>query len=348
MKMNRLGRTDIRVSELCLGSMTWGSQNTEAEGHAQIDYALDHGINFIDTAEMYPTTPMQAETFGGTEAVIGTWIQKTGRRDDVVIATKITGQGSAMVKDGAPITGARMRAALDASLSRLKTDYVDLYQLHWSNRGSYHFRRAFAYDPSGQDGAAVDDHIADILNTADDLVQQGKIRALGLSNETAWGATRFAAEAARSGLPRVASIQNEYSLLCRLFDLDLAEVAHHEDIGLMAWSPLAAGILSGKYGDDARPEGSRRRVTNDTLNGRINPHSEPAAAAYVALARAHGLDPAQMALAFCLTRPFMMSVIIGATTPDQLATNIAAADLTLSQAVLDGIAEIHRAHPIPM
>lgn len=347
MKQRPLGRTGISVSEICLGTMTWGTQNSEAEGHEQMDHAVAEGINFFDTAEMYPTTPLSRERVGRTEEIIGTWFKASGKRADVILATKITGKGSSMARDGAPISAATMREAVDGSLKRLQSDYIDLYQLHWPNRGSYHFRQSWTFDPTGQNTEETLDHIADVLETAGDLVKQGKIRALGLSNESAWGIAQFLAIAEKNGWPRVASVQNEYSLMQRIFDLDLAELAHHEDVGLMAFSPLAAGMLTGKYRNGAIPEGSRRSI-NEALGGRWSEHSVPVLDQYLDIAGKHGLDPAQMAIAWCLTRPFMMSVIIGATTMEQLRTNIAAADLTLSEDVLADIQAVYRQHPIPM
>jgi aryl-alcohol dehydrogenase-like predicted oxidoreductase len=346
METTILGRGGPRVSRLALGTMTWGSQNTPEEAFAQLDFALDRGINLIDTAEAYPTTPTRPETMGGTEAIIGDWLAHSGRRDDVVLATKIAGAGQRLIRDGAPISPATLRLALEGSLRRLQTDHIDLYQLHWPNRGSYHFRQSWSYEPSRQERGEPERMLA-ILETLAGFVAEGKVGHVGLSNESAWGTATFLGLAETHGLPRAVSIQNEYSLLHRLFDLDLAELCHHEDVGLLAYSPLASGLLTGKYADGARPAGSRGSI-NSTLNGRINPRSEPVAAAYVALAREHGLDPAQMALAFCASRPFMASVILGATTMEQLATDIAAAELTLSPAVLEGIAAIHREHPIPM
>jgi aryl-alcohol dehydrogenase-like predicted oxidoreductase len=347
MKYNPLGRTGIDVSEICLGTMTWGSQNSEQEAHDQLDYALSQGVNFIDTAELYPTTPLSAETYGDTERFIGSWLKARGNRDKVVLASKVAGPGRPHIRGGALMDRAGILAAIDASLSRLQTDYVDLYQLHWPNRGHYHFRNSWGYDPSKQDRNQVAEELSEILETVGELVKDGKVRALGLSNDTAWGTMRMLALAEQKDLPRVASIQNEYNLLYRTYDLDLAELSHHEDIGLLAYSPLAAGLLTGKYLDGVKPEGSRLTKNGD-LGGRYQPLQEPAVRAYVELARQHGLDPAQMALAFCLTRPFMASVIIGATSMEQLKTDIAAKDVTLSQDVLDGIARIHRLHPAPI
>ncbi|WP_081158024.1 aldo/keto reductase [Ensifer aridi] len=347
MRYNTLGRTGIKVSEICLGTMTWGSQNTPAEAHEQLDYAFDHGVNLIDTAELYPTTPLSEETYGSTERIIGDWLAARGRRDDVVVATKVAGSGRPYIRNGEPITPQGIDQALEASLRRLKTDYIDLYQLHWPNRGHYHFRNAWSYDPSRQETEQVTADLKAILDKLGDLVKAGKIRAIGLSNETAWGTMKMLNLARRYGLPRVATIQNEYNLLYRPYDLDLAEVSHHEDVGLLAYSPLAAGLLTGKYLDGAKPAGSRLSINGD-LGGRFTPHQEPAVAAYVALAREHGLDPAQMALAFCLRRPFMTSVIIGATSMAQLMTNIGAAGVTLSQDVMNGIRRLHRLYPAPI
>ncbi len=350
MKLNELGRTGVRVSELCLGSMTWGTQNTEAEGHQQIDYALDNGINFIDTAEMYPTTPLSKETQGDTERVIGSWIGKSGRRDDVIIATKVSGSGYMAVRDGVPISADTIETALHNSLENLQTDYIDLYQLHWPNRGSYHFRQSWKFNPTKQDKQQTLDHMNEVLNALDGHIKDGKIRAVGLSNESAWGTANWLRIAEDNGLPRMASTQNEYSLMCRYFDLDMAELCHHEDVGLLSFSPLACGLLTGKYagcqGDD-RPAGSRADISSASLGGRWNPIAHAAVDAYVKIARKHGLDPTQMALAWCLSRPFMASVIFGATTMDQLENSIKAASLTLSEEVMDDILEAYRAFPIP-
>ncbi len=347
MQKSPLGTSDLMVSSLCLGSMTWGTQNTAEEAFEQIDYALAQGINFIDTAELYPTTPTSAQTVGDTERIIGRWFERTGRRNEVILATKIAGEGNRTARpDGSPIGPDTLRAALDGSLNRLKTDHVDLYQLHWPNRGSYHFRRNWTFDPTRQPDGQADD-FQGILETLAEFVASGKVRHIGLSNESAFGLATCLDLSRRHGLPRVVSMQNEYSLLHRIFDLDLAEMCHHERVGLMCYSPLAAGLLSGKYEDGLVPPGSRASI-NPTLFGRRSAESAPVVTAYVALARQHGLDPAQMALAFCIGRPFMTSTIIGATSLQQLSTNVAAADLKLSGEVMDGIAAIHRRHPIPL
>ena len=345
MKTRPLGRTGITVTELCLGTMTWGTQNTEAEGHTQIDRALDAGITFMDTAEVYavPGTP---QSYGSTETIIGNWFRATGKRDKWVLATKISGgPNQPWIRNGTHPNATTIRTALEDSLRRLKTDYVDLYQIHVPARGHFHFDRSWAFSAATQDKAAVAANLEEVLQTLGALVKEGKIRALGVSNDSAWGITHLVSLAERLGLPRLASVQNEYNLIRRHFDLDLAEVSHHEDVGLMAYSPLAAGTLTGKYLDGAVPPGSRADVQG---MWRQNIHSEAAIAAYVDLARRHGLDPAQMAIAFCLTRPFMTSVIIGATKMEQLETNIAAASLTLAPEVLEGIETIHRRFPRPI
>ena len=346
MQIDTLGRSDLAVSRFCLGSMTWGTQNTPEEAFAQIELALDRGINFIDTAELYPTTPGSAETAGDTERIIGDWFARSGRRGEVVLASKIVGAGNRTVRDGAPIGPETLRLALEGSLRRLRTEHIDLYQLHWPNRGSYHFRQSWTFDASRQP-RGLEPEFRAILETLAGFIAEGKVRHVGLSNETAWGTMTWLRLAEAEGLPRMISIQNEYSLLQRLFDTDLAEVCHQEELGLMAFSPLAAGLLTGKYEGGQVPPGSRGAI-NPGLNGRQTPRSEPAIAAYVALAREHGLDPAQMALAFAASRPFMGAVILGATSTEQLDRDIGAAELTLSDEVMAGIAAIHQRHPIPM
>ncbi len=344
MRKRELGGTGIMVSELCLGSMTWGTQNTEAEGHAQIDMAIERGVDFIDTAEMYPTNPVRAETVGRTEEIIGSWL--AGRpRDSVVIATKITGNGRKDIRGGEDITPASIRRALDASLRRLGTDYVDLYQFHWPNRGSYSFRQNWRYDPTRQPSRAeVEDNMRACLDTLRGFVAEGKIRQFGLSNETAWGMAEWLRLAGDG--PRAVSIQNEYSLMCRLYDTDLAELGQQEKVTLLAYSPLATGLLSGKYSGGAVPEGSRLARTPD-LGGRVNPRAFAVADRYVALARDAGLDPVTMAIAWTLTRPFPLIPIIGATSCDQLAKSLDAADTVLPPEVLTGIDRLHHENPMP-
>lgn len=346
MKQVPLGATGINVSQLCLGTMTWGSQNTQAEAHAQIAIALDHGVTFWDTAEMYPTNPVRAETIGHTEDIIGNWFAASGRREKVVLASKLSGNGQMMVRDGAPITGAGIRAALEAALKRLRTDYIDVYQLHWPNRGSYHFRQMWNYAPRGGGANQVTANMVDVLETTKTLIAEGKIRAIGLSNESVWGASQWLNLAQSMGLPRMISVQNEYSLLCRQFDTDWAELSVMENMPLLAFSPLAAGLLSGKYAGGVTPEGSRRSHTPD-LGGRITPYVFEAVSAYLGIAARHHIDPCQMAISWCLTRPFAVIPIIGATSTEQLATTIGAAGITLSPEVMAEIGAAHRAYPAP-
>ncbi|MDZ7908965.1 MAG: aldo/keto reductase [Gemmobacter sp.] len=343
MQQIPLGRSGLTVSEYCLGTMTWGTQNTEAEAHEQIALALDHGVNFWDTAEMYPTNPTHPETVGNTERIIGNWFARGGR-DRVVLATKITGKGK-LVRPGTPITGASFTEALDQSLARLQADYIDLYQLHWPNRGSYHFRQNWDFKPRSN-RAEVIENMLEVLQAAEVAMQAGKIRAIGLSNESVWGAAQWLRLAEEHRLPRMMTVQNEYSLLHRPFDTDWAELSAMEDMPLLAWSPLATGLISGKYAGDVTPEGTRRERTGD-LGGRITAQVFPAVSAYIGLALEHGLDPCQMALAFTRSRPWPVIPIIGATTMDQLRSNIAAAGVTLSPEVLAGIGALHRAYPAP-
>ena len=346
MKQNLLGRTGISVSEICLGTMTWGTQNTEAEAHEQMDYAIENGVNFFDTAELYPTTPVSAETQGRTEEYIGSWFEKTGRRDQVVLATKVAGSGCDYIRGGRDIDASAIREAVDTSLKRLKTDYIDLYQIHWPNRGTYHFRGAWGFDASGQDTKRTLAEITEKLDTLGELVKAGKIRAIGLSNESAWGTQKYIDIAEAHGLPRVATIQNEYNLLYRSFDLDMAEVAHHEDVGLLAYSPLAGGNLTGKYLGGVIAPGTRRDVARQFVRYDL-PGQAPAAARYVAIAHAHGLDPAQLALAYVNSRPFVTATIIGATSLDQLRADIDSVNLTLSADAIAAIEAVHRDLPDP-
>ena len=347
MQTKKLGWSSLEVSKLCLGSMTWGEQTTAEEGWRQVDTALSHGVNIIDTAEMYPTNPMRAETSGDTERVIGSWPGMKTRRDQLVIATKVTGEGHRFVRDGAPITSQVIRSAVENSLRSLNTDYIDIYQLHWPNRGSYMFRKNWLYDPTTQDSQAFYDHVDDVLDEMDRLVTAGKIRYFGLSNESAWGTSVWLQAARATNRPPVLTIQNEYSLLCRLFDLDLAELCHHEQVELLAFSPLAAGLLTGKYqGGSASPQGSRIIATPD-LGGRTTPRVWPAIDGYLDIARKYGLDPVHMSLAWAMMRPFMGSVIFGATTQAQLEHILAGADLVLSDEMIAEIDSVHKAHPMP-
>ncbi len=346
MKLKKLGRTDIDVTEICLGTMTWGVQNTEEDAHRQIDYALDSGINFMDTAEVY-AIPASAETYGKTENYIGTWFKKSGKRDRFILATKVSGGGNSWIRDGSRPSRRSVREAVEGSLKRLQTDYIDLYQVHYATRGHYHFGSGWTYAPHNQDKHQVPVQIEDALQGLGDMVREGKIRHIGLSNETAWGIGQWLKLADQHDLPRVASVQNEYSLLQRVFDLDLAELSHHEDVGLLAYSSLASGVITGKYLGGKVPAGTRGAIQPGGL-WRNNDHSAPAVRSYIDLARKYDLDVAQLAIAFALTRPFMTSVIIGATTMDQLRTDIGAANVGLSPQILSEIEAIHRQYPRPL
>lgn len=347
MKRVELGRSGIEVSGLCLGSMTWGTQTAPADAHAQIERALEVGIDFIDTAHMYPVNPVSGDTIGRTEEIIGDWVEASGRRGEVVLATKHLGEGSGVIEGGTPeITSDTIPEAIEGSLKRLKTDVIDLYQFHWPNRGSYHFRKNWSFDPSAQDSARARQHFDDAMGALAREVERGTIRAFGLSNESAWGMAQWLAAAERTGGPRPASIQNEYSLLCRLYDTDLGELGCHEDVALLAFSPLAAGLLTGKYQDGGIPDGSRRSFV-ENLGGRVTDRVFPAVAAYLELAARHGLDPVQMALAFVCQRPYPAIPIFGATTMAQLETVIAGRDLVLPDEVLEEIDAVHKAHPMP-
>ncbi len=345
MEYHKLGHTNIDVSVICLGSMTWGQQNTAEQAFEQMDYAVSQGVNFFDTAELYAIPP-KAETYGRTEEIIGAWQKTRGKREQIVLASKIAGPGEDWIPH---IRNGRTRfnridisAAVDASLQRLQTDYIDLYQLHWPQRQTNFFGKLGFEAP-------VQEHITPILETLEALGEQvkaGKIRHIGLSNETPWGVMQFLQCADHAGLPRIVSVQNPYCLLNRSYEIGLAEVSWREKVGLLAYSPLGFGVLSGKYLADARPQGARLTLFPDYTR-----YSSAAAinatGKYVALARQHRLDPAQMALAYANSRPFLTSTIIGATTMEQLKDNIDSINVTLSAEVLEGIEAIHAEHPNP-
>ena len=346
MKQRQLGRTGLKVSELCLGSMTWGSQTGSDEAHDQIDRALDAGVNFIDTAEIYPVNPIKARTIGRTERIVGLWLEGRMRRNDLVIATKHSGKGMPQIRDGASICPKTIPVAIEGSLRRLKTDTIDLYQFHWPNRGGYMFRKNWTYDASGFSRKCIIQDMEDCLGALQQEVKRGTIRAFGVSNESAWGITRWLDAADRTGGPRAASVQNEYSMLYRLFDTDLSEMSVLEEVGLLAFSPLAAGFLTGKYQNGQIPDGSRMTLNKD-MGGRKTKRVFSAVDAYLDVAKKHELDPVQMAIAWTLTRPFVTASIIGATTTDQLKVSLGAADLKLDPAVLEDIDNVHKAHPMP-
>lgn len=347
MQKNPLGRTGIEVTDLCLGTMTFGTQTSEADAHTQIDMALEAGINFVDAAEMYPVNPVLKETVGRTEEILGNWnAANPARRGEYILATKHSGAGFSHARDGAPISAQTIPEAIEGSLRRLQTECIDLYQFHWPNRGSYMFRQNWDYAPSGHNTDEVLQNMQECLTALQQQVDKGNIRAFGLSNESAWGTAQWLRLAEQMGAPRVASVQNEYSLLCRHFDTDMAELSVHEDVGLMAFSPLAAGFLTGKYQGGAVPKGSRMDLV-PTMGGRKYERVFGAVDAYLKIAQRHGLDPAHMALAWCQTRPFMMSAIFGATTGAQLAHILAGTEVVLADDVLADISAAHRAYPMP-
>ena len=343
METRKLGRTDLNVSLICLGTMTWGQQNTESEAHKQMDYALDHGVNFFDTAEMYPV-PNRAETVGRTEAYIGSWMAARKSREKIILATKVAGPSNmAMPRGGSPgLDAANIRLAIDASLQRLGTDVIDLYQVHWPARHTNYFGRlGYVHDETHVPVA-----IGETFEAMADLIRVGKVRHIGLSNETPWGLMQFVNAAESAGIGRPASIQNPYSLLNRSFEVGLAEMAIREDVGLLAYSPLAFGALSGKYLDGQNPKGARLTLFPE-FGRYLAPLARAATQAYVDIAGQAGLDRAQMALAYVNTRRFVTSTIIGATTMDQLAANIASTQITLTTDVVNAIEAAHENHTYP-
>jgi aryl-alcohol dehydrogenase-like predicted oxidoreductase len=346
MEYRQLGRTDLKVSVIGLGTMTFGEQNTEAEGHEQIDYALDRGVNLLDTAEMYAVPP-RAETYGSTERILGTWFKKTGKRSRVVLATKVAGPGRALnidyVRGGKnQLDRENIVAAVDGSLTRLQTDYIDLYQLHWPDRSTNFFGTLGYRHREGESPVPIEE----TLETLDGLVRAGKVRHIGVSNETPWGVGRYLHLSAMRKWPRIASIQNPYNLLNRSFEIGLAEMSLREDVGLLAYSPLAFGVLTGKFLDGGRPPESRivRWSRFARYNGAL---AEATTARYVDIARRHGLEPAQMALAYVNTRRFVTSNLIGATTMAQLEMNMGSIDVKLTDEVIGEIDAVHKAQPNP-
>ena len=342
MEKRQLGKTDLNVSLICLGTMTWGRQNSERDAFEQLDYAIDQGINFIDAAEMYPVPP-SAETQGLTEAYLGNWLTARGRRDDLVIATKVTGpSGMDYMRGGPRLTREQIHAAVDDSLRRLQTDCIDLYQVHWPERQANFFGK-LGFEVAN-DGDAVP--IEETLGALNELVEAGKVRHIGLSNETAWGAMEYRRLAGKHGWPRPVSIQNPYNLLNRSYEVGLAEVSVREDCGLLAYSPLAFGALTGKYLGGRQPAGAR--LTEFPRFSRYTSEAgAEATAAYVKLAREYGLSPAQMALAYVNSRPFLTSNIIGATGMEQLAENIESAHIELSGELLRRIESLHERYTYP-
>lgn len=343
MNYNLLPGTDVRVSEICLGTMTFGQQNSESEGHSQIDFALDKGVNFIDTAEMY-SVPAREKTYGSTEKIIGSWFKNSGRREEVVLATKIAGanRGLPHIREDLRFNDATIRLSVEKSLQRLQTDYIDLYQFHWPERKTNYFgQRGFKFQED-----SWEDNIQEVLETLQDLMKEGKIRHFGLSNETPWGIMRFLEESRKHNLPKLVTTQNPYSLLNRSFEVGLAEVCYRENIGLLAYSPLAFGVLSGKFlTGEAHPNARINLFPNFSRYNSEN--SRKASALYSEVAKQNGLTLTEMALAFIRQRQFVTSTIIGATTMQQLEENINTTGVILSDEILLEIEKVQSLIPDP-
>ena len=343
MNYKKLGNTSLDVSTICLGTMTWGEQNTEAEGFEQMDYALNQGVNFWDTAELYAIPPKE-NTYGKTEEVIGNWFQKTKKRNEVILATKIAGPGLDWIRGGGnQYDEKNLNDAVNESLKRLKTDYIDLYQLHWPERKSNFFGK-LGYRHKDDDNW---NKFEDILNSLNKIIKNGKIRYIGLSNETAWGLSKFLEISKLKNLPRVMSVQNPYSLLNRTYEVGLAEISIREESGLLAYSPLAFGYLSGKYRNGKLPKKSRMKLFGDQFNRYKTENGQLAIERYNEIANKYGLNFAQMSLKFCEVQPFVTSIIIGATTMDQLKTDIESVNIKLSDEIIDEINEVQKIYPNP-
>ncbi|WP_028486725.1 NADP(H)-dependent aldo-keto reductase [Thiomicrorhabdus chilensis] len=345
MIYNPLGHSDIKISRICLGTMTWGEQNTQQEAFAQMEMALDYGVNFWDTAELYAVPP-RAETYGATETIIGNWLNKSGRRDEIVLASKIAGPGEFVrhIRGGSSrFNREQIHQALEGSLKRLQTDYLDLYQLHWPERSTNYFGQ-LGFTPPSQPEDTTD--FEETLEVLSELVKEGKIRQIGISNETPWATMKYLQIAEAKGLQKIVSVQNPYSLLNRSYEVGMAEIAYQENVQLLAYSPLGFGVLSGKYLNGQRP--ANARITLYPHYDRyLNENAVKATQAYADLAHDHNLSPTQLALAFVNSRPFVAANIIGATTLEQLKENIESIDVTLSETVLQEIEQIHSQYPIP-
>ena len=349
MKYNTLGSSGLAVSEVCLGTMTWGMQNDQAQANEQIEFALANGVNFFDTAEMYPVPP-NAESYGDTERVFGNWLgQHPNKRSDIIIATKIAGNGLPWIRSGGDITGEAIIAAVDASLARLQTDYIDLYQLHWPNRTSPHFAKHWPgmVDFTAVDAAAESAQMLDILHALHDCVQAGKIRYCGLSDDTTWGISEYLKLAEKYAMPRMVSIQNEFNLLHWKDWPHLLEHCIHEELAYLPWSPLAGGVLSGKYLGGARPPGSRWSLTQRLGLLRDTQATDAAVQACVDLAKDNNMTAAQLALAWCKQVPGVTSSIIGATSIAQLQENLQAFEMTLDEELREAVSSIIKQYPMP-
>jgi len=344
MNYRKLGTTDLKVSTICLGTMTWGEQNSQDEGFEQMDYALDQGINFWDTAELYSVPPRE-ETFGHTEIIIGNWFNKTKKREKVILATKVAGPMRPYVRGGGNQYDIKnITEALEGSLKRLQTDYIDLYQLHWPERNTNMFGK-LGYEHK-DDGDW--NKFEDVLGNLKKFIEQGKVRYVGLSNETAWGAKKYLEISRNQNLPRMMSVQNPYSLLNRTYEVGLAEISIREQIGLLAYSPLASGYLSGKYRNETYPKGSRMERDWDFWVYRYNtPNLKNAVEEYYKISKKYNLDMSQMSLKFCEIQPFMTSVIIGATTMEQLKTDVESVNVKLTDEIIREINEVQKIYPNP-
>ena len=344
MNYKKLGNTDIEVSTICLGTMTWGEQNSQEEGFEQMDYALDQGVNFWDTAELYAVPP-RAETYGHTEIIIGNWFKKTKKRDKVILATKVAGPMRAYLRGGANSYGLeKMTEAINDSLKRLQTDYIDLYQLHWPERHVNSFGRLGYEHKENNDWTKFED----VLGNLQRFIDAGKIRKIGLSNETPWGVSKYLELSKEKGLPRMMSIQNPYSLVNRTYETGLAEISIRDEIGLLAYSPLASGYLSGKYRNETYPKGSRMERDWNFWKYRYNtPNLKSAVEEYCKISEKFNLNMSQMSLKFCEIQPFMTSVIIGATTMEQLKTNIESVNVKLNDDVIKEINKVQTFYPNP-
>ena len=343
MNYKKLGNTDIDVSTICLGTMTWGEQNTQEEGFEQMDYALDEGVNFWDTAELYAIPPKK-NTYGKTEEVIGNWFQKSKKRNQVILATKVSGPGLSWIRGGGnQFDDKNLNEAVNESLKRLKTDYIDLYQLHWPERKSNFFGK-LGYEHEDKNEW---NKFEDILTSLDKIVKAGKIRHVGLSNETAWGLSKFLEISNSKNLPRMVSVQNPYSLLNRTYEVGLAEISIRERSGLLAYSPLAFGFLTGKYRNQELPENSRMKLFGEKFVRYKTENGQLAIEKYYEIAKKHQLDFAQMSLKFCEVQPFITSIIIGATTMDQLKINIESVNVNLEENVINDINEVQKIYPNP-
>ena len=344
MNYKKLGNTDLDVSTICLGTMTWGEQNTENEGFEQMDYALEQGVNFWDTAELYSIPPKE-KTFGLTEKIIGNWFQKTKKRDKIILATKVAGPSRNYIRDGENSFGIKnMTIAINDSLKRLKTDYIDLYQLHWPERKTNMFGR-LGYEHKEDDKSW--NKFEDVLENLQKFIKEGKIREVGLSNETPWGVTKCLQVSKENDLPKMMSIQNPYNLLNRTYEIGLSEISIREEVGLLAYSPLASGYLTGKYRNNQMPKNSRLERDGDFWTRYEKPNTTKAVDSYFEIAKKNNINFTQMSLKFCEIQPFVTSVIIGATTMDQLKTNIESVNINLSEEVINEINEIQNIYPNP-